>query len=161
MIQYKSLIQYTRVVDAVRFPQNVDEPFLLVYFSENSLLTSDYPKLSLRRPDVRHVIIPRTKIPITRLTPDIRNAYKQHGLLPFDSNMNFPKNKNLLYDTTFFTSTIDKIYKPNTYRQRAGYLIQNMLIKTFQDFPANYKKILIYSVNTTRPLNLLIEKSLH
>ncbi len=158
MIQYKSLIQYTRVVDGVRFPQNIDEPFLLVYFSENSLFVSDYSKLNLRRVDARHVIVPRTKIPLTRLTPPMRAAYKQSGLLPFDSNGNYPKNKNLIYDTTFFTATIDKTYKPNTYRQRAGSLIQNLLIKTFQDFPDNYKKILLYSIDVTKPLNKFINR---
>ena len=70
MIQYKSLIQYTRVVDGVRFPQDRNEPFLLVYFSENSLFVSDYPKLNIRRVDAEHAVIPRTKIPLTRLTPN-------------------------------------------------------------------------------------------
>ena len=158
MIQYKSLVQYTRVVDGVRFPQDINEPFLLVYFSENSLFVSDYPKLNIRKPDAKYVVVPRTKIPLTRLVPAMRAAYKQSGLLSFDSNANFPKNKNLIYDTTFFTSTVDKTYQPNTYRQRAGFLIQNMLIKSFQDFPDNYKKILIYSIDVTKPLNTFINR---
>ena len=83
MIQYKSLVQYTRVVDGLRFPQDPAEPFLLVYFSENSLLVSDYDKLKIRRIDARHAIIPLTKIPVVRLTPEIRNAYKQIGILPY------------------------------------------------------------------------------
>jgi len=160
MIQYKSLVQYTRVVDGMRFPQSVDEPFLLVYFSENSLLVSDYNKLKIRKIDARHVIIPLTKIPVVRLTPEIRNAYKQLGILPYSSNMNFPKDKNLLVDTTFFTATVDKVYKPNTYRQRAGFLIKNILFKTFSMFPDNYKKILIYSVNATRPVNNFVDRKI-
>ena len=158
MIQYKSLVQYTRVVNGTRFPQDVNEPFLLVYFSENSLFVSDYSKLNMRLVDAKYVIVPRTKIPLTRLIPTMRSAYKQMGLLPFDSNGNFPKNKNLLYDTTFYTATIDKTYKPNTYRQRAGALIQNMLMKTFQDFPDNYKKVLLYSVDVTKPLNKFVNR---
>ena len=158
MIQYKSLIQYTRVVDGTRFPQDKNEPFLLVYFSENSLFVKDYSKLNIRLVDARYIIVPRTKIPLTRLTPTMRAAYKQTGLLPYDSNGNFPKNKNLLYDTTFYTATIDKTYQPNTYRQRAGALIQNMLMKTFQDFPDNYKKILLYSVDITKPLNKFVNR---
>jgi len=160
MIQYKSLTQYTRVVDGMRFPQTPDTPFLLVYFSENSLLVSDYSKLQIRKIDARHVVIPLTKIPVVRLTPEIRNAYKQIGILPYSSNMNFPKDKNLLVDTTFFTATVDKIYKPNTYRQRAGFLIKNLLFKTFSMYPDNYKKILIYSINITRPINSFVDRKI-
>lgn len=158
MIQYKSLIQYTRVVDGVRFPQDINEPFLLVYFSENSLFINDYPKLNVRRPDVRHVVVPRTKIPLTRLTTELRTAYKQLGLLPFAENMNYPTNKNLFFDTTIYTNSIDQTYKPTTYRQRAGYLIQNVLTSVFQKFPDNYKKILIYSIDVTKPVNSFVNR---
>ncbi|MFW9871784.1 MAG: hypothetical protein ACFFG0_01695 [Candidatus Thorarchaeota archaeon] len=161
MLQYKSLVQYTRVVDALRFPQDPNEPFFLVYFSENSLLVSDYPKLNIRRVDARHVVLPLTKIPVVRLTPDIRNAYKQFSLLPYSSNMNFPTDKNLLVDTSFFTATVDKVYKPNTYRQRAGFLIQNLLHKTFSLIPDNYKKILVYSIDITRPMNSFVNRKVY
>ena len=57
--------------------------------------------------------------------------------------MNFPKDKNLILDTTFFTNTVDQIYKPKTYRQRAGFLHQNFLSKVLHSFPDNYKKILV------------------
>ena len=153
MIQYKSLIQYTRVVKGLRFPQHRDTPFLLVYFSENSLLVDDYKKLNIRLLDARHVIVPRTKIPLTILNPDTRKLYKDHGLLAFSSTMTYPKNKNLWYDTTIFTQAIDDIYKPTTYRQRSGYLIQNFLRNIFQQFPDNYKKILLYSIDITNPFN--------
>jgi len=158
MIQYKSLVQYTRVVDGVRFPQNLDEPFLLVYFSENSSFVADYRKLNIRKPDLRHAVIPVTRIPLTRLTPELRNAYKQIQMLVYNSNMKYPSNKNLLYDTTYYTQTIDKTYEPTTYRQRAGALIQNMLRASFQDFPPNYKKVLVYSIDITKPLNSFVNR---
>lgn len=160
MIQYKSLIQYTRTTNAVRFPQNVNQPFLLVYFSENSLLHTDYPKLKLRRQDVRHVVMPLTKIPVTRLNSDIRNFYKQYGLLPYSSNMNFPKDKNLLYDTTIYTNKVDELYNPRTYRQRAGFLIKNLLFKSFSSMPDYYKKILVYSIDLTAPANDFVNKKI-
>ena len=160
MIQYKSLVQYTRVVDGAMFPQNINTPTLFVYFSENSLFIQDYHRLKLRRVDFRHAVIPITKIPVTRLTKDIRDFYKQVGMLPFSSNMNYPDNKNLVIDTSYFTNTIDKIYKPTTYRQRSGYLIQNLLTKVFQMFPSNYKKILVYSIDTTKPANDFINKKI-
>ena len=160
MIPYKSLVQYTRVVDGAMFPQNLNEPFLFVYFSENSYFVQDYERLKLRRVDFRHAVIPVTKIPVTRLTPEIRNAYKQIGMLSYGSNMKFPDNKNLVIDTSVFTNNVDIVYKPNTYRQRAGYLIQNLLTKVFQMFPDNYRKILVYSVDTTKPANDFINKKI-
>lgn len=160
MLQYKSLIQYTRLVNQLRFPQNPDEPFALVYFSENSGLIKDFPKLQIRRVDVRHIVLPITKIPVTRLVPDIRSAYKNLGLLPFSSNMNFPKEKNIIVDTSIYTGTIDKIYKPHTYRQRAGFLIQNLLHKTFSLFPDNYKKVLVYSIDKTEALNSFVNRKI-
>ena len=153
MIQYKTLTQYTRVTTGVRFPQSKDTPFLLVYFSENSTLAEDYTKLGIRRQDARHIVVPRTRIPLTRLTTDVRGLYKNYGLLSYDQKMRFPKDRNILYDTTIFTNAIDATYKPTTYRQRAGSLIQHLLITTFQSFPENYKKILLYSVDITKPVN--------
>jgi DNA-directed RNA polymerase beta subunit len=160
MIQYKSLVQYTRVVDGVRFPPNINEPYLLVYFSENSWFVQDYSKLNIRRQDVRHAVIPVTKMPVTRLTPDLRNSYKQLKILPYQSNMKIPESKNLFVDTSLYTQTIDEIYKPNTYRQRAGYLIQNLLYKVFQSFPENYRKILVYSIDTTKEANTFINSKI-
>lgn len=160
MIQYKSLVQYTRVVDGLRFPQNVNEPFLFIYFSENSLFVDDYPKLNLRRQDFRHVVVPLTRIPVNRLTSDMRNAYKQYALRPFSSNMNFPKDKNLIYDLSYYLKAVDDIYKPQTYRQRAGFLIKNLLFKSFSSFPANYKKILVYAVDITKPTNAFTNRKI-
>jgi DNA-directed RNA polymerase beta subunit len=161
MIQFKSLVQYTRVVDGVRFPQNPNQPFLFVYFSENSLLTDDYSRLNIRRPDLRHIVVPITKIPITRLTGDHRKLYKMLGLFSYSSNMNFPKNKNIMLDTTIYTNTIDEIYKPQTYRQRAGSLIMSLISNSLQLFPENYRKILIYSVDTTKEANDFINKKVY
>jgi len=64
MLKYDSLVQYSRLVSSIYFPQKPDSPFLLVYFSENSTLTEDFPQLNIRRADVRYVVVPITKIPI-------------------------------------------------------------------------------------------------
>ncbi len=158
MIQFKSLVQYTRVVDGIRFPQNNKEPFLLVYFSENSNLIEDYPKLNLRLVDLKHVVVPLTKIPRTRMTPAFKKIYQQYKLLPYASNMAFPKNRNILYDLSNYLNAIDVMYKPTTYRQRAGFLINNALLKAFVTFPSNYKKTLIYSIDMTKDLNSFVNR---
>ena len=63
MIQFKILRQYTHIVDGIRFPQNPKKPVLVIYFSENSTLLDDYPKMNLKRADFRMVAVPTTKIP--------------------------------------------------------------------------------------------------
>jgi len=125
MIKFQSLTQYARVVDGVRFLQDKNSPFALFYFSENSTLYEDYPKMNLRRIDSKYVVVPITKIPVSRLTGDQRKVYKSFGLLPYQSNQRFPINSNVIFDTSQYVSLIDQIYKPTTYRQRAGFLLNN------------------------------------
>lgn len=160
MIQFKSIRQYTHLVDGIRFPQNRKEPFLLIYFSENSSFIDDYEKLNLKRIDVRYVIVPRTKIPISYLTPDIKNLYKSHSLLALSSNQKVPKGQNLVYDLSGFLNTIDISYKVTNYRQRAGFLIKNMLLKVLSSFPPNYQKVLLYSVDATKETKSLIDRKI-
>jgi hypothetical protein len=79
MIKYQALTQYSRVVDSLMFPQDIKSPFMFLYFSENSSLVDDYPRLKLRKMDYRFAVIPVTKIPVTRLTGDLRQQFK-YGL---------------------------------------------------------------------------------
>lgn len=160
MLKYDSLVQYSRLVNAIYFPQKPDSPFLFVYFSENSTLTEDFLQLNIRQVDVRYVVVPITKIPVTRLTTELRKDYKKLGLLPLSSNMVIPKGRNLLYDLTVFMKRIDEILKPMTYRQRAGYLLQNLLMKSFMSFPNNYRKVLVYSVDLTKPVNSFVNRKI-
>jgi DNA-directed RNA polymerase beta subunit len=152
-LKFDQIPLYTRVVKKVFFPQQPDAPFLLVYTSENSSLIEDYPKLNLRRLDVRHVVVPRTRIPFTMLNAPLKKIYKDLGLLSFSSNLVYPKDKNLFFDLTPYFNKIDDTYKPTTYRQRAGFLIKNTVFKAFTSFPGNYKKVLIYSVDISQPIN--------
>ena len=161
MIKYDLIPQYNRVVDSIMFPQNLNTPFLFVYFSENSLFAKDYNRLNLRRLDFRHVILPLTKIPVVRFTNDMKIAYRQLKLFSYSSNMKFPTNRNLVVDTSFFTQQIDIVYKPKTYRQHSGTLIKNLLTKTFQMFPDNYRKILVYSIDTTIKTNDFVNKKIY
>jgi hypothetical protein len=158
MIQFDLIPQYTRVVPGIRFRQNAKNPFLIVYFSENSTLSKDYFKLGFKRPDVRHVVIPKTRIPVTRLEPKSRDIYKSLGLLPFSATMAFPKNKNLFFDLSMYLTAIEDAYNPSTYRQRAGFLVQDALYKSFNVFPSNYKKVLIYAVDVTQDIRSFLDR---
>lgn len=158
MIQYKSLTQYSRVVDGIRFQQNPKKPFLLVYFSENSSFADDYPKLNIIKMDAKYVVVPITRIPLTRLTSDNKKSYKKYGLLSFSSNMAIPKNKNLIIDTTVYTNKLDEKYKPNNYKQRAGTLMMSNLQSAFSIGEGDYQKILIYSININKPFNTFMNR---
>jgi DNA-directed RNA polymerase beta subunit len=160
MIKFQSLTQYTRVVDGVRFLQNRDRPFALFYFSENSTLYNDYPKMKLKRIDARYVIVPITRIPVSRLTADARKVYKSFGLLPYQSNQKLPMSSNIIFDTSQYVSLIDQMYKPTTYRQRAGFLLNNFLYKSFNSFPDNYEKVLIYTIDVNKPINSFINRKI-
>lgn len=159
-MKFDQIPQYTRVVKKVFFPHRPTAPFLLVYISENSSLVEDYQKLNLRRLDVRHVVVPRTRVPYTMLNQPLRKIYKDLGLLSYGSNMMFPKDKNLFFDLTPYFKKIDATYKPTTYRQRAGFLIKNVLFKAFASFAGNYEKVLIYSVDITQPINSFVNRKI-
>ena len=152
MIQFDNIPQYTRVVPAIRFKQNSKNPYLIVYFSENSDFINDYYKLGIRRQDVRNVVVPKTRVPVTRLETQTRELYKGLGLLPFSVAMAYPKDKNIFFDLSLYLNAVEDTYKPSTYRQRAGFLVQNILYKTFNAFPSNYEKILIYSVDPRKDI---------
>jgi len=113
----------------------------------------DYPKLNLKKVDAKHIVLPTTKIPVTRITNSYRKLFKTLGLLAFSDKMAFPKKRNIILDTTIFASAVDKIYKPASYRQRAGILLKSILHNSFASFTTNYKKVLVYSIDTTKPIN--------
>lgn len=152
-MKFDQIPQYTRVVRKVFFPHRPNNPFLLVYISENSSLVEDYEKLNLRRLDVRHVVVPRTRIPFTFLNQPLKKIYKDIGLIAYSSNLVFPKDKNLFFDLTPYLKKVDDTYKPTTYRQRAGFLIKNVIFNAFSSFAGNYEKVLIYSIDITQPIN--------
>ena len=91
MIQFKTLKLYTHLVNGVRFPQNKNNPFVIVYFSENSNFVDDYPKLNILRVDAKKVIIPKTQIPFSFITPELKLTYKEHGLLALSSTQATPQ----------------------------------------------------------------------
>jgi len=159
MIQYKSLRQYTHIVDGIRFGQNKDEPIVLIYFSENSTLLDDYPKLNLKLIDFRYVLIPTTKIPRTRLTGEIRKLYRSTGLIAYSSSQK-PPPKNIILDLSLYLTAIDTTFKPTNYRQRAGFLIKNLILKSSIYFPKNFKKIFLYSIDPSKDMNTFINRKI-
>ena len=68
MIRYSSLRLYNHVVDGLRFPPTKDTKYLITYFSENSSFLQDFHRLNIRLVDIRIVVIPYTKYPLTKLT---------------------------------------------------------------------------------------------
>jgi len=160
MIQFKNLRQYTHVVDGIRYPLDVKRPFMLVYFSENSNFLNDYPKLNLRLIDFRLFSLPFTRLPRTRLTPELRKAYMQYKLVPYSTQMKIPDGRNFILDLSQYPSVIDAVYKPKNYRQRAGMLIKNFVWSTISEFPTNYNIIFLYSIDLTKNINNFIDRKI-
>ena len=153
MYKFKDLRLYTQVVNGIRFEQPVKEqPYVITYLSENSLFFEDYPKLNLVPFDVKIVVVPYTKIPKTKLTNELIKTYKNLSLLPIQSNLNVPQNKNVFFDLSQFLNALDYSYKPTNYRQRAGTFVLGSLFNSFSQFP-NHKKVLLYSVDVSKPFN--------
>jgi len=160
MIQFKNWRQYTHVVDGVRFPQNAKNPFLFIYFSENSNFISDYSKLNLRRVDFRIVMVPLTTVPRTRLTPNLIKAYRSLKLIPYSLQQKIPQNQNIILDLSQYLNAVDIMYKPTNYRQRAGFLIKNALLTSVRMFPDNFRKVFVYSVDLDKDVKEFINRKI-
>jgi len=159
MIQFKNWRQYTHVVDGIRFPHDANKPILLIYFSENSNLINDYNKLNLRRIDFRTVMIPITTIPRTRLTPNLIKAYRALKLIPLSLQQKAPPGKNVILDLSQYLTALDLLYKPTNYRQRAGFLIKNIL-SSANIFPANYRKVFVSSIDLDLDVKTFINRKM-
>jgi len=150
MIQFKTLKQYIQNVDGIRWvPPDLKHPFLLTFFSENSTFLESYPKLNMRRIDARYVAIPRTKIPVSYLDQHFLNEYKKLKLMAFPVGRKPPSNQNFIYDTTNYTTLIDRKFRPKNYRTRSGVLVKYGIENSFLTYP-NYEKVLIYSIDLTK-----------
>jgi len=160
MIQFKSLRQYNQKVNGIRFPQKNSEPFMILYFSENSSLIDDYPKLGIRPVDNRIVVIPTTIIPRTRLDSDTRKLFRTYGLYAYNPQQKIPPGKNFFFDISNYLKMIDKTYKVTGYRQRAGFLLKDIIVRSFTNYLPKYQKILIYSVKATEELNTLMNRKI-
>ena len=158
MIQFKSLRQYSSSVNGIIFPNKPGENFVLTYFSENSSLLKDYPRLNLRLMDFRIGVIPVTKVPKTRLTPELIKSYKHHGIITYSSIMKVPISKNVIYDLSQYFEAIDYTFNPTNYRQRLRVFIKNVTNQSFLKFQ-NFQKVLVYSVDLTKEnLNKFVDR---
>ena len=151
MIKFESIPQYTRVVKGIRYPQKKDKPYAIVYFPENSSFALDYNKLGMIVRDARIVVLPTSRRPYIRLTSDAKKIYTALGLRPFQSNMNFPKNQNIIVDFSVFLNSLQSVLKIQNFRNRGGILIENMLGNIIS-FLSNYETILYYTVTAENPL---------
>jgi len=153
MIQFKNLLQYTQVVNGIRFPNIAKNNYVLTYFSENSSLIEDFPKLNFNLMDVKYNIVPITIVPRTRLKMSLLKAFKDHGILSYSSLQKPPAGKNVFYDLSQYLTALDSFYNPTNYRQRLSVFIQNAINKSFEAFP-DFQKVLIYSVDLTKSSSL-------
>lgn len=153
MKQFKNLKEFTPVAKKISFQIEDNKPYILFYYPENTLLLESYPSLNLRYIDFKTVIIPITKIPRTRLTGNIKNIFRQYKIYAYSTNQKYPENRNLIFDYSTYFGAIDETYKPTNYRQRAGFLLRNILYMTSNNFPSKYTKILLYHIQVEKSFN--------
>lgn len=152
-MQFDQLRLYTKTTNKIRFDPS--KKYMLLYFSENSTLDQDYARLNLRKQDFRTVVVPNTRIPRTYLNSEKARLYKAFGLRAISSNQKAP-NRSFIFDLSDYLNTIDTTYNPNNYRQRAGYLIQNMLMRSFQIYDDSFEKIILYSIDRSKDFPKLV-----
>ena len=142
-----------KIYNGFRFYQNTKKPFFITYFSENSSFLQDYENLHINRIDIKNVVVPITKIPRSYPTSEDRKLYKNKKLY-LNSFKKLPPGKNVILDISKYLYLIDKFYKPTTYRQKAGKLIQSIVRDHFFNVSSNYEKILLYSIKIDKDFNL-------
>jgi len=130
-----------------------------INLSENSNLINNYNKLNLRRIDFRTVMVPITTVPRTRLTPNLIKAYRALKLIPLSLQQKAPPGKNVILDLSQYLTALDLLYKPTNYRQRAGFLIKNIL-SSANIFPANYRKVFVYSIDLDLDVKTFINRKM-
>lgn len=153
-MRFDNLRLYTQKVNRLVFPS--DKNYMIIYFSENSDLISDYPKLNIRRKDFRHVVVPNTRIPRTYLTPEIKKVYTSYGLRPFSTNQK-PPNQSFIFDISNYLNKIETTFEPQHYRQRSGSLITNLLRRSFTFYDNSFEKIFLYSIDRTKDFRRLMD----
>lgn len=158
MIDFDNLRLFTQQTNSIRFKQNSTNPFILIYFSENSSLIEDYHKLSLKKLDFHFVVTPLTKIPKTILDQNAVKLFKKMGLYNISQKMRVSTNKNFIFDFSAYLNRIQYVYKPLNYRQRVGILIKNTLSSLLAKYPPNYRKILFYSVDIHKEIHPFISR---
>jgi len=148
MIKYSSFRLYNHVVDGLRFPPTKDTKYLITYFSENSSFLQDFSRLNIRLIDIRVVVIPYTKYPLTKLTVELRKEYRKLGMFSFQSNQPIP-NRNAYYDLSNYFTAVDDLWKPSNYRMRVGTIVKRATEASTIGFE-DYHKILFYSIDLSK-----------
>lgn len=152
MISYNIARPYV-IYPGFLIPQNSKKSTMILYYSENSTFMDDFQYLGLRRIDFRYVIVPTTRMPRTFLNGVLIKKYKDEcHLIAKRSDQPIPENQNYIYDCTEFIYQVDKKYKPKTYRQRFGNLLQQAVEAGFRG-GRKYRKILFYSVCLDKPFS--------
>jgi len=162
MIRWDMFRLQTQVVDGIRFVLNKPEqylhPYCLVYFSENSTLAEDYPRLNLSPTDFRVVIIPYVVFPKSRMSRDLKKLYKTYGLSAYQSNMKIPERRSVIIDLAQYMRSVDNYLNPVNYRVRAGKFISNILRSTYYQFSSQYKVIFMYTVDINKRVDKIIDR---
>lgn len=153
-MRFDRLRLYTQKADKISF--STDKNYMIMYFSENSDLATDFTGLNFRKQDVRDVLVPITKMPRTYLTSELKKVYNAYGLRAYSTNQK-PPNRNFIFDISQYLNTIEEAYDPQNYRQRSGFLITNLIRRSFTFYDNSFEKVLLYSIDRTQNFRRFID----
>lgn len=131
--------------------------YAFAHLGENTKFLNVYRFLDILPQYVRHVLIPTTKRPITRLTPELKKALLNHKLRAFKiqfgeyekySNINF-----YLDLSTYLDASIAK-WRFTKYSAGKAYTFINSLIDVIDGISKDtHYRVLLYTVNLNNTLN--------
>ena len=158
-IRFETFRLQTQLVNRIRFILDDPlKPYCLVYFSENSDLISDYPKLNLALTDFRVVVVPYVVFPKSRLDNDLKKQYQNYGLSSYQSNIKFPARKSVIIDLAHYMNSVDKYLSPINYRARAGRFITNIINSVYSTYSSNFRVIFMYTVNISKRVDKIVDR---
>lgn len=86
------------------------------------------------------------------MLPDLKKKYQGLKLTPYPSNIKVPSSQSLIFDPSTFVTKLDSTLNPSHYRLRAGNILRSVIYNSISLYP-DYKKILIYTIDLSKPFN--------
>ncbi len=140
------------------FPRNGlnGKQFAMVHFSENSSFFESYRSMKIKPAEIRNLMVPTTKKPLTRLTPALRKIAVAHKLRPirmdFGSYERF-SDINYYMDMNVFFGAASERWKFKRFNTGRAAKFTSSLINTADGIPADtHHKVLLYTINLNKPI---------
>ncbi len=158
MIRLEKLRLFPFKTFEIYFPgvQLTDTPVNFVFFPENSNFNLAYRKLKIQRRFCRYGTVLPALNPRLIYNKEIISQYMLFKMLPIRKFV--PSIRNVFVDTTHYLTKLDARYKRDSYRRPVVLSkFQDYVRSIGQQWPAR-QNIMIYYVDTTQPIDPIIQK---